>query len=126
MNTLSRETQIVHGVTYWDQADTRLGAELVHLSLLLAVQQVVVVLHRHELRPSVLLGHKLHRGELVSPHAAGADVADLAARDQVVQGFHGLLDRHSRVEAVDLEQIDVGRVEAAEGGVDRGKDALAR
>lgn len=61
-----------------------------------------MVLHTDELGPTILLGDGLHHGELVGPHRAGTDVADLAALDEVVQGFHRLFDGRVVVEAVDL------------------------
>jgi len=90
-----------------DQPDARRVAEGVHLALLLAVQQVVVVLHADELGPVVLLRGVLEEGELPGPHAAGADVVHFAGAHEVVQGEHGLLDRRVGVEAVDLQQVEV-------------------
>ena len=66
----------------------------------------------------MLLSHELQACELRGPHAGRADVAHLAAADEVVESFHRLFDRGVGVEAVDLEEVDVGRVEAAEGGFD--------
>ncbi len=79
----------------------------VHLTLLLSVQQIVYVLHAHELRPAVFLGHELHHCELVCPHAAGTYISDLPLFDEVVQGFHRFLDWDGFIEAVDLEEVDV-------------------
>src|SRR5207302_10000982 len=45
-------------------AETRVDALRDHLALLLAVEEVVVVLHRHELGPAVPRGHALRRREL--------------------------------------------------------------
>lgn len=102
----------------WDKTDARVVAEAVHLALLLAVEQVVVILHADELCPAVALGDELHARELRGPHATGADVANLARLHEVVERAHRLLDRRGGVEAVDLEEVEVGRVEAGEGGVD--------
>jgi len=77
-----------------------------HLALLLAVDEVVVILHGHEPRAGRAC-RRLSLGELPRPHAAGADVPRLAERDNVVQGRHRLLDRRQRVEPVDLVEIDV-------------------
>jgi len=43
-----------------------------------------------------------------------------------VKGFHGLFDRGFVVEAVDLEEVDVGGFQAGEGSVDRVEYGLAR
>ena len=42
-----------------------------------------------------------------------------------MQRLHGLLRGRGRVEAVDLVEVDVGRVEAREGGVDGVEDGGA-
>ena len=47
-------------------------------------------------------GQKIEGFYLVGPHAACADVADLAALHDVVQCLHRLLHGHVRIEAVDL------------------------
>ena len=85
-----------------------------------------MILHADELCPAVALGAELHAHELGSPHATGADVADFPGLNQVVQGFHCFFDGHVLVEAVNLEEIDVGSLEAGERGVDSVKDGLAR
>ena len=105
-----------------DQPDARVVAEPVHLALLLAVQQVVVVLHADKRRPPATLRHELHPRKLRRPHAAGPNVPHLAALDQVVERLHRLLDGRAAVEAVDLQQVDVRGVEAAQGGVDLVED----
>jgi hypothetical protein len=74
-----------------------------HLPLLLAVDQVVVVLHRDERR----LRDELRLRELPRVHAAGADVARLAGLDHVVERVHRLVDRRRVVPAVDLVEVDV-------------------
>ena len=112
--------------THGYQAHTGLETKGIHLPLLLAVYQVVIILHAHELGPAVLLGAELHAGELVGPHAAGADVADLVTAHEIVQRLHGLLDGDRAVETVNLQQIDVIRLEAGEGGVHSLENALPR
>lgn len=77
-----------------------------------------MILHAHKLGPSPLLSDELHRRKLHCPHTARADVAHFPALDQVVQRFHCLFDRHSLIEAVDLEEVDVWRVEPCERGID--------
>lgn len=106
--------------TQWgpgNQSHARRVTEGVHLPLLLAVQQVVVVLHADELGPSVLLSAVLHQRELPRPHAARADVVHLACTHEIVQSLHGLFNWCVRVEAVDLQQVEVLQLQAGEGGV---------
>ena len=109
-----------------DDADAQVGAQRQHLPLLLAVEQVVVVLHRDERRPPVGDRRVLGLGELPGVHRRGADVAGLAGLDDVVQRLHRLLDRRVPVPAVDLVEVDVVGAEAAQAGVDLGHDRLAR
>ena len=109
-----------------NQAHARRIAEGVHLALLFAVQQVVVVLHTNELRPAVLLGRVLQQRELPGPHAGGADVVHFPGTHEVVQGLHGFFQGRVRVEAVDLQEVEVVELEAPEGGVDGFEDGGAR
>src|SRR5690606_36532674 len=64
-----------------DHSDALVGAEWHHLALLLAVEEVVVVLHADELGPAVGLGDVLRLAELPGPHRRRADVARLAGLD---------------------------------------------
>lgn len=42
-----------------------------------------------------------------------------------MESLHGFFDRDVFVEAVDLEEVEVGGVEAFEGGFDVGEDGVA-
>ena len=55
---------------------------------------------------------ELHHRELIGPHAAGTDIADLSVLDKIMQGGHGFFDGRFSVEAVYLEEIDVVGIEA--------------
>src|SRR5664280_511261 len=89
-----------------------------HLALLLAHDQVVLVLHRDEAGPAAEVGRVLHRGELPRVHAGRADVAHLPGLDHVVESFHRLFDRRLGVEAVDLVEVDVVGAQPGQRGVD--------
>jgi hypothetical protein len=69
-----------------------------------------VILHGDEASPAVALRHREQTLELPCVHRAGADVPNLALRDQVIEGGHHLFHRCVRIEAVDL--IEVDRVDA--------------
>ena len=71
------------------------------------------------------VGCSLQLRELPRPHRGGAEVADLDDLDEVVEGFHGLLDRGVRVEAVDLVEVDVVGAESGQGRVHLLHDRLA-
>ena len=84
-----------------------------------------MVLHADELGPAVLLRCVLEQRELPGPHAGGADVVHFAGADEVVQCEHGFFEGRVRVEAVDLEKVEVVELEAVEGGVDGFEDGGA-
>ena len=107
------------------QADAHVGAHRHQLALVLAAEQVVLVLHGHEPGPAAQVGGVLQLGELPCVHRRCAEVADLAGLDDVVQRLHRLLDRGVGVEAVDLVQVDVVGAEPGQGGVDLFEDRLA-
>ena len=64
----------------------------VHLALFLTVDEVVVVLHRDELRPPVFLCGQLQLGELPGEHRRAAQVEHLPGLHEVVQRFDGWVD----------------------------------
>lgn len=84
-----------------------------------------MVLHRNELCPPMLLGGELHRGELIGPHGAGPNVSYLPGLHEVMKCFHGLFNRHTVVETMNLEKVEVIGTESLQGGIDGGKDSLA-
>ena len=74
----------------------------------------MLYLHTRERRPAMQLCDAVRLRELPRAEVARADVAHLAQRDEVVQRAHRLLERDGGVEHVDLEKIDVRRVEPPE------------
>ena len=108
-----------------DHPDALVEAERVHLPLLLAVDQVVVVLHGREAGPAAEVGDVLGLRELPGVHARRPDVARLPRPHDVVQRLHRLLDRGVRVPAVDLVEVDVVGAQPPQRRVDRGQDVLA-
>ncbi len=66
-------------------------------------------------RPAVTLGHAERFHQVPAGEIGAADVTDLAGADEVVEGAQGFLDGGEGVEAVQLEEVDVVRAEAAEG-----------
>ena len=105
-------------------ADGLIGTQRVHLALLLAIDEVVVVLHRDETGPTVLALQVERLAELPCVHGGGAEVADLAALHQIVQRLQGLLDRGGRIPAMDLVEVDVVHAQSAQTGVHLGEDRL--
>ena len=108
-----------------DDADAFGFAEAHHLALFFAVEEVVVVLHRDEARPVVEVCDVEGLGELPGVHGGGADVADFAGFDDVVESFHGLFDGGFVVPAMDLVEVDVVGLEAAKTLVELKEDLFA-
>ena len=97
-----------------------------HLPLLLPIKQVPSILHTNKLGPAIPLGAELHHSKLICPHAASTYVVHFSAFYQIVKCFHRFFDRHCFVEAMDLQEVDIGGLETGEGGVDGSENALAR
>jgi hypothetical protein len=70
-------------------------------------------------------GRVLELRELPGVHGRRAEVAGLARLDDVVQRFHGLLDRGFRIEAMDLVQVDVVGAEPGQRSIDLLEHRLA-
>ncbi len=87
-------------------------------------EEVVVVLHRHEPRPAVLLLQAQRLRELPCVHGRGAEVADLAGPHEVAECIEGLLPRGGVVVTVDLVEVDVVGAQAAQRMVDLAMIAL--
>src|ERR1019366_5007660 len=109
-----------------DHADPLLDALRDHLPLLLAVYEVVMIMHGDETSPAIALGDMLGLGELPGEHAAGADVAGLTGAHDVVQSLHRLRNRRAAVPAMDLIEVDVVHTKALQRGDDRAENVLAR
>jgi hypothetical protein len=78
-----------------------------HLTLLLTVEEIVIVLHGHKLVPAMLLSNILQRLELPGRHGRGTDVANPALLYDIVESLHNLLPRGVAVQTMDLEDVDV-------------------
>ncbi len=76
------------------------------IALFLAIQQVHVILHRHEAGPAVLFGN-VQCFENCHAYIDDAPIGVLPAFRDVVQRFHGFFDWRRVIPAVDLIQIDV-------------------
>ena len=97
-----------------------------HLAFLLAVQEVVMVLHRNELRPMVAFGGALHFCKLPREHARGSDVTHATAAHDIVQRLHRFFDRRVRIETVNLIQIQVIGAQTFQARIDCRKNVLPR
>mgnify|MGYP002528973815 CR=1 FL=1 len=80
----------------------------------LAIKEVIVVLHRAKLCPSIPLGSNLHTVKLVSVHGGSAQSADLSAFYEAIQRLHGFLNRRRSIKPVDYVKINIIRVQPFE------------
>ena len=96
------------------------------LALVLAVQQVVVILQGGEHRPAVAFGTNLHVVELVAVHGRGSDGPHLALPHEGIERLHGILDGRRVVEAMYLVEIEVIGLQAAQRAVYLAKNSLRR
>ena len=101
-----------------DHADALVGAERQHLPLLLAVEQVVVVLHRRRSGSSRCARRRAAPWRTATPTSTTPRCSAPCRLDDVVQRLHRLLDRRAVVPAVDLVEVDVVGAEAAQAVVD--------
>ena len=108
-----------------DQAYAHLFADGNQLALVLAVEQVIVILHRLKPRPAVVARRDLHVIKLIAVHRGRAERAHFSRLNQIVQRFHGLLDGRFIIKAVDDVQIEVIRTQTLETAVDFPVNRLA-
>ena len=96
------------------------------LTLVVPPHERVIGLVRHIPRPPVPLrsGQRLH--EVPAREIRAADVADLPRAHELVEHAQRLLDRRQRVEAVQLEQVDVIRPQPPQRRLHRGDQMRPR
>ena len=85
----------------------------------------VVGLHALEARPAAFVGQRQRLHHLPSGHIADAQRADLAGAHQIVERAQGLVERRERVEAVQLVEVDVVELQAAQAGLDLVDDMVS-
>ena len=90
-----------------DRADLLVEGQRHQLPLVVAADQRVVRLVGDVAGEAVPLGDGQRLHQVPAGEVRAADVADLAGPDQVVERAQHLLDRRQRVEAVQLEEVDV-------------------
>ena len=96
-----------------------------HLAFFLTIQEVIEVLHRNKLVPSVLLGQILKLLELPTCHRTRANVAHPTTFNHIVEGTHNLLLGSITIQAMNLKYIDI-RSQAPDTGLNGIKDVFAR
>src|ERR1700691_390425 len=109
----------------WNQPDAVVDAQRIHLALLLAINEVVMVLHRDEPVPSVFFLQRERLGKLPRRHRARAEVAHLAGAHQRVERLERFFDRRRVVPWMDLVEVDEIHLEAAQRCVTRFENIFA-
>ena len=109
-----------------DDADAVRAAERQHLVLDHPKQQVVARLDAVEAGEAVRVAGPEGVTQLPGREVGAADVAHLARLDQCVQGAQRLLNGRVRVGRVDLVQVNVVGLQAAQAVLAGAQDVLAR
>src|SRR5260370_22637449 len=107
------------------QADAVVDAQRIHLALFLAIDQVVMVLHRDKPMPSVFLLDAERLGELPRRHRTRAEITHLAGADQRIERLQRFFYRRGVVPSMDLVEVDEIHLEPAERRVAGFEDMLA-
>ena len=90
-----------------DHPHALVAAQGQHVSLFLAVYQIVKILHGDKFRHAHPVGGGQVLSELPGMHRRGADIACLASFHDIVKRLDGLLHRGVMIEAMDLVEIDI-------------------
>src|SRR5882724_1999496 len=97
-----------------DGADLLVDAQGHELPFVLAPDQRIVGLMGDVARQSVLLGDRQRLHQVPAREVRTADVAQLAGTHEIIERAQGFLDGRLRVEAVQLEEVDIVRPESAQ------------
>src|ERR1700734_3848603 len=112
--------------TPWKYPNALRLAERHHLSFFFAIEQIVMILHGNESRPSVAIRKIQCLRELPRVHGRRSDIANLAGLYYVVQRFKRFFDRRLVIPSVDLIQVHVVGSETTQALVEFIKDFFAR
>ena len=104
--------------------DVFFGAKLGHFALLLAEDEVVMILHADKFREAFLFSEGVRLRKLIGVAVRDADVAHLAGADNIIQPFHDLVEGRRVVPHVIDVEIDVVHAEIAQAGVHHLFDVL--
>ena len=109
-----------------DDADALVAAERQQVGFDIAPEDVIARLVAVEAGEAGLIGRGERQPQLPGAVVGRAGVADFAPAAQVVERLHRLLDRRVAVGPVQLVEVDVVGLQAAQRLVDGGEDVLAR
>lgn len=100
------------------QGNAHLPADGNQLALILAIEQVIMILHRLKPRPAMVARAQLHIVKLIAVHGGRTQRAHLARLDQLVQRLHGFLDRRFIIETVDDIKVKIIHPQPLQAAVD--------
>ena len=96
------------------------------LALEVAAGDRIIGLHGLEAGKALALGDAQRLGDAPGLPVGDADIAHLAAGDEIVERSKRLVDRRYRVGAVQLVKIDMVELQPLEAALDRIHDVAAR
>ena len=108
------------------QAELFLVEQWHDLAFQVAAGDRVVGLHRLEAGKALAVGYAQRLGDAPGLPVGNADIAHLAAGDEVVERPQRLVDRRHRVGAVQLVEIDMIGLQPLQAAIDRVHDVAAR
>ncbi len=101
-----------------DHAEALIEAEGDHLTFFFPVSEVVVILHGNEFCCAGFVRDVVELGKLPSVHRGSAEVKSFSLLDDAVESVHNFLGGSGVIVTVDLVEIDVVGLEAAEAVFD--------
>jgi hypothetical protein len=123
-SVLPREEATGDGVV-GDDSDSIITAEREHLTLYLAEQQVVARLNRVEPGEPERFAAPDGTDQLVGQKIRTSDVADLSLMDEIIERTERFVDRGRWIEPMQLIEVDVVGLQAAQGCVDCVENVLS-
>ena len=96
-----------------------------HLLFLRPLEHVVVVLDADKGRPTPEVGDGVGPRQLPGGKVGGANVAHLATAHQIIERAQRLFNWRGRVPAMDLVEVDVVTLQAAQAGFDAVHNVIA-
>ena len=109
-----------------DHADPLIQDQREQLRFDVAEQEIVARLHAVEARQTQSVTDPQPLGQQPGGIVGAADIAHFAAVHQVIQRPQRLIERRLGVGGVHLVEVDIVGLQAAQAGLDRLEDVLAR
>ena len=108
-----------------DGRDPRPLGHIARTVLVVATQQVVLVLQRDDRWKALALDHLECELEALASEVRKSDIAHAAGGDELAEGAERLLERRLRVVVVDVVEVDVVAAQASQRRLGAGEDGFA-